>query len=183
MIHFDVKLLEYEQFQRALDSLRDTRLHSQAQRAGIREIAKEGKQKLKAAVSKRLGILQAGIGYKTLSKRRKAQIGAAGDDIVMEVGATRKVLDRRLKVAKKRYQTYKLRMLNEGVKAHVIKAKNRKSLWIQGRNAIGSSVMHPGFAGRDYSRRVDRALQPKVQGLFVKGAANVLRKHGVRASM
>lgn len=183
MISFDVKLLDYEQFIKWLDQLRNTRLHSQAQRAGLREIAKEGKQALKTAVPRKLGTLQASIGYKTLSKRRKAKIGAAGDDVVMEVGSTRKVLDRSLPVAKRRYQTHVLRFLNKGVKAHTIKAKRRKSLWIQGRNPVGAEVRHSGFAGRDYSKRVHEQLQPKMQGLFVKGAANVLRKHGVRASL
>ncbi len=181
-LHFNLELIGYEEFQKGLQQLQGTLLNNKAQRSGVREIAKEGKEQLKAALPSKTGVLQESIGYKTLSKKRKSTIGAMSDDIVMEVGATRKVLDTRMKKPKKRHQTFILRFLNRGVGLHRITAKNSESLWVNGR-PIGRTALHKGFSGKNYSSQVNQRLKPKMQGLFVKGAANVLRKHGVKASL
>ncbi len=174
MLDMEITTEGFERTQRQIDAL-ETDLRTKAVWAGLRAIAKPLRRDLASSLPVLSGALRSSIGFKTLSRRRASAIGIDNDDVGLEVGATRKTVDRS---GKPRHQTYKLRYVSYGTRPHKIKARPGKFLKLHG-GRFAREVDHPGIRAGNYVKKVYDAHQGHMQGLFVKGASAVLKKHGV----
>ncbi len=180
----DLRMLHYQEIKRLLNAMEGTLLQEKAQKAGVREIAKPLKKDLLAEIPVNTGTLRSSIGYKVMTKKFKSFVGVPVDDFSMEIGATRKVLDRHMEEPKKRLQVYLLRFLNNGVSPHTIHRRRRSGSWgglFVGNSNLGRRVNHPGFTGRKISEKIYDKHQPQFEDYFVHGAARHLERFGVRA--
>jgi len=189
MPQVDLKMLHYEEMKQLLNQLEGTLLQEKAQKAGVRAIAKPLKRDLLSEIPSKTGTLRSSIGYKVMTKKFKSFAGVPVEDFAMEVGATRRVLDKHMKHPKKRLQVYLLRFLNDGVSRHTI--KRRKSVFTNkmkrgglynGKN-FGREVNHTGFTGRKITEYVNMKHKDQMDNYFVRGAAKYLEKFGVRGVM
>lgn len=164
----------FEQVEKQLNQL-ESAVRDKAMLAGLRDMAKPLKQDLKSTLPHNSGALKQSIGYKTLSKRRRQTLGLQGEDAV-EVSAIRRVLDHS---GKKRYQLYKLRFLNYGTQAHVVRPKKQGGKLKLPNGQYVKEAIAGGVRARHYLKQVYQKHQSHLQGLFVKGVQRLLAKHGV----
>lgn len=166
-----------------LRSLEET-LPDKGMRSALVASVKPLKVGIKGRVHDVTGSLRRSIGHKSLSISAKARLSYSREQVVLFVGATRKVAGSiGAPPGKKWDQNYKLHWLEKGVSAHDIPAVSKGGASFRGRkmlkigNMLRRSVKHPGFAGRQLVWRSLQATRSQQQTLFYNGLAKFLDKY------
>ncbi|MBV2138578.1 MAG: hypothetical protein KUF79_17360 [Candidatus Thiodiazotropha sp. (ex Ctena orbiculata)] len=142
------------------------------------------KANLRGRIHDVTGSLKRSIGHKSLSRTAKTRLGYNANQVVLLVGATKKVAGSiGAPPGKKWDQNYKLHWLERGVKPHDIPDvskgwstfRARKMLMIGG--AFRKTVEHPGFSGRQLVWKSLQATRSQQQSLFYQGLVKYLDRH------
>lgn len=172
-----IKTQQFEQLNSQLEGLQ-TELKIKARKAGLLAMTQPLSKQIRGDVPVETGALRASIGHQWITDA----------DVAVRVGAVRRVTTgavvkrnangAALLQSRRRLQYFKMMFLEEGTKPHLIRARNGKHIWINGRD-VGPSVNHPGIHARWILRKALQSEQSNFLKNFTAGAARALAKYGV----